>query len=273
MEEGRSSATAEGAALLRAAHQLFDTPPVFDDPLALRIVGEASAAAVRADPQRFQTVERRALRAFVALRSRYAEDRLAAAVERGVRQYVILGAGLDTFAYRNPHADAGLAVFEVDHPATQAAKRARLQEVGIAVPASLTFVPIDFERQTLADGLHDAGFTTAERAFFSWLGATAYLTRDSVMRTLGFVASAMPPGSEIVFSYTTARSALAERTAALGEPWLTLFDPPSLIADLTDIGFADATDFGPEQANERYFSRRTDGLRLRGSGRMMAARV
>jgi len=271
MDDSRSSATAEGAALLRAAHQILDTPPVFDDPLALRIVGEERAAAVRADPQRFQTAERRALRAFVALRSRYAEDQLAAAVARGVRRYVILGAGLDTFPYRNPHA--GLAVFEVDHPATQAAKRARLQEVGIAVPTSLTFVPIDFERQTLADGLRAAGFTTAERAFFSWLGATAYLTRESVMRTLGFVASSMPPGSEIVFSYTTARSSLAERTAALGEPWLTLFDPPSLIAELTGVGFADATDFGPEQANDRYFTGRADGLRLRGSGRLMSAHV
>jgi methyltransferase (TIGR00027 family) len=272
MDEGRSSATAEGAALLRAAHQILDTPPVFDDPLAMRIVGEQGAAVVRADPERFQTVERRALRAFIALRSRYAEDRLAAAVARGVRQYVILGAGLDTFPYRNPHRDVGLKVFEVDHPATQAAKRTRLQNVGIAVPASLTFVPIDFERQTLAEGLRDAGFATDQRAFFSWLGATPYLTGEAVLRTLGFVAST-PSGSEIVFDYTTARSSLAQRAAALGEPWLTLFDPPSLIAELTGMGFAEALDLDREQANERYFNRRSDGLRLRGNGRMMAARV
>jgi methyltransferase (TIGR00027 family) len=273
MDEGRSSATAEGAALLRAAHQLLDDPRVLDDPLALPIVGKESERGLRSDPQRFQTPERRALRAFVALRSRYAEDQLAVAIQRGVRQYVILGSGLDTFAYRNPHGASGLAVFEVDHPATQAAKRARLLEVGISAPASLTFVPIDFERQTLADGLRRAGFETAEPAFFSWLGAIAYLTRESVMRTLDFVVSSMPGGSEIVFSYTTSRSSLAQRTAALGEPWLTLFDPPSLVDELGRMGFARAVDFGPEQANDRYFKARADGLRVRGSGRLMTARV
>src|SRR5215469_1170715 len=166
MDDGRSSATAEGAALLRAAHQILDTPPVFDDPLALRIVGEERAAAVRADPQRFQTAERRALRAFVALRSRYAEDQLAAAVERGVRQYVILGAGLDTFAYRNPFPNGCLRIFEVDHPATQAWKRERLQQSGILIPGDLTFAAIDFEQQTLKDGLSEAGFDDRQSAFF-----------------------------------------------------------------------------------------------------------
>jgi methyltransferase (TIGR00027 family) len=124
---------------------------------------------------------------FVAARSRYAEDQLAQAVEQRVAQYVVLGAGLDTFAYRNPHA-AYLRVFEVDRPATQAWKLERLQAAGIAVPPELQFVPVDFERQTLATGLEQGGFDSGSPAFLSWLGVTPYLTRESCMATLRFIA-------------------------------------------------------------------------------------
>jgi methyltransferase (TIGR00027 family) len=256
--------------MLRAAHQRFDHPRVLDDPLALRIVGAEAAAALRTEPPRLATPQLRALRAFVAVRSRYAEDELAAALPRGVRQYVILGAGLDTFAYRNPHA--GLRVFEVDHPATQAWKRACLDEAGIAVPSALTFAPVDFEHETLADGLGRAGFDTAVPTFFSWLGVTVYLTREAVMETLRFVASTAA-GGEIVLSYVVSESALADRTAELGEPWLTFFDPPSLARDLGALGFVDVEDVGAEEANRRYFAHRTDGLRVAGHGHLMKARV
>src|SRR5262249_7097362 len=147
------------------------------------------------------------LRAFIAARSRYAEDELALAVKRGVRQYVILGAGLDTFAYRNPYPESALSVFEVDHPATQAWKRARLKEAGIPLPIDLTFAPVDFEEQTLAGGLRDAGYDPSLSAFFSWLGVTPYLTIEGMMATLRFIASA-PIGSGGVFDYVTSPSLL-----------------------------------------------------------------
>src|SRR5262245_4202397 len=205
MDEGQPSRTAQSTARLRAAHQILDNPRVLDDPLALRIIGAQAEAAVRANPQgepRLAT-----LRAFVVLRSRYTEDELARAVQQGVRQYVILGAGLDTFAYRNPYS--GLRVFEVDHPATQSWKRGSLNQAGIDSPSSLTFAPVDFEKETLADGLGRAGFKTDEPAFFSLLGVVIYLTRGAVMETLKFVA-AMPAGSEIVFDYAVPSSLLGE---------------------------------------------------------------
>ena len=149
MQEGKFSRTARRVAIRRAAHQLLDHPRVLDDPLALRIIGAEAAEELRSNPKEHHAFSR-AFRAFMAARSRYAEDELAGAVERGVRQYVVLGAGLDTFAYRNPHA--GLRVFEVDHPATQAWKREQLSAAGIAIPAALTFVPVDFERQTSGGG-------------------------------------------------------------------------------------------------------------------------
>src|SRR6202161_3091310 len=146
MQEGKFSRTAQRVAirrgaLRRAAHQLLDQPRVLDDPLALLIIGADAAEQLRSNPKEHRAFSR-AFRAFMAARSRYAEDELARAVALGVTQYVVLGAGLDTFAYRNPHA--GLHVFEVDHPATQAWKRVQLQTAEIPIPASLTFVPIDF---------------------------------------------------------------------------------------------------------------------------------
>src|SRR5262249_39234406 len=137
------------------------------------------------------------LRAFVAARSRYAEDELSLAVERGARQYVILGAGLDTFAYRNPYPEGALRVFEVDYPATQVWKRARLKEVGIPLPRDLKFAPVDFEKRALSalpDGLREAGYDPNLGSFFSWLGVAPYLTVEGVMTTLRFIASA-PKGS------------------------------------------------------------------------------
>jgi methyltransferase (TIGR00027 family) len=251
MDEGRPSITAQRAATLRAAHQILDQPRILDDPLALQIIGRQAESALRADTRRNERLA--ALRAFVVLRSRYAEDELARAVQSGVRQYVILGAGLDTFAYRNPHA--GLRVFEVDHPATQSWKRARLHEAEITPPDSLIFAPVDFENEALADGLRRAGFSTDERAFFSLLGVTIYLTEDAVMATLKLVAS-LPPGAEIVFDYALPPSALSEserarrevlasRVAAIGEPWITYFDPPSLASQIRQLGFQRVEDLGP----------------------------
>jgi methyltransferase (TIGR00027 family) len=278
LAEGRPSRTAQATANLRAAHQLVDQPRIFDDPLALRIIGAQAEAAVRANAGRGALAS---FRPFVAVRSRYAEDELARAVQRGVRQYVVLGAGLDTFAYRNPYPVARLRVFEVDHPATQAWKRACLQNAGIPVPASLTFAAIDFETQTLAGGLGQAGFKADEPAFFSMLGVVIYLTRDAAMGTLKFIAS-MPSGTEIVFDYGVSPSALSEtdrnrhddvarQVAARGEPWLTYFEPATLAGDLRGIGFTQVEDLGPGEIHDRYFKGRLDDLRLNGVARLLKA--
>jgi methyltransferase (TIGR00027 family) len=284
MKESRPSATAQRVAMRRAAHQLLDDPKVFDDPLALRIIGKESASALQADPRQFEAMPLSPyLRAFVAARSRYAEEELALGVRRGVRQYVILGAGLDTFAYRNPHPEGVLHVFEVDHPTTQAWKRARLKEIGITLPGDLTFVPVDFETQTLVEGLRGAGYDPSKCTFFSWLGVTEYLTIEAVMATLRSIASA-PVGSGVVFDYMISPSlltpaqrsrfdALAQRVASAGEPWQAFFDPGLLTRDLRAMGFRYVEDKGPEEINATYFKSRKDGLRVGSLSHVMNAQV
>ena len=162
----------------RAAHQLVDHPPVLDDPIALRILPERAANALRRNPRRFERpVSGRVLRALLAARSRIAEEALAAAVARGVDQYVVLGAGFDTFAYRNPHS--GLRVFELDHPATQRFKLHQLRQAGITVPPGVTHAPADFLHHTLSEILASAGVDPARPAFFSWLGVVPYVPKPS----------------------------------------------------------------------------------------------
>jgi methyltransferase (TIGR00027 family) len=254
---------------------------VLDDPLALRIIGSEAEEALRSDPKEDHAFSR-AFRAFMAARSRYAEDELARAFAHGVTQYVVLGAGLDTFAYRNPHG--GLRVFEVDHPATQAWKREQLQAADIAIPPSLTFVPIDFEQQTLADGLGHSGFNASATAFFSWLGVTPYLTREACMTTLSSIAK-LRTGSGVVFDFAVdpvllnagqreALGALSKRVAGYGEPLQLFFDPAKLQDELKAMGF-DRTQFlQGKEINERYFKERSDGLLVRGSlGHLMGAWV
>jgi methyltransferase (TIGR00027 family) len=281
MQEGKFSRTARRVAIRRAAHQLLDQPRVLDDPLALRIIGTEAAEELRSNPKEDHAFSR-AFRAFMAARSRYAEDELARAVEYGVGQYVVLGAGLDTLAYRNPHPD--LRVFEVDHPATQAWKREQLQAASIAIPPSLTFVPIDFEQQTLADGLERATFNPSAPAFFSWLGVTPYLTREACMITLSFIAK-LPAGSGVVFDFAVdpallnpgqrqALDALSARVARYGEPFQLFLDPGKLQDELRDLGFRRTEFLQGKELNARYFKDRKDGLLVRGGlGHLMGAWV
>ena len=165
----------------RAAHQLYDDPPlVFADPMALRILAEESRVELREREEMERTHPfARGMRAFLCARSRFAEDALARAVDQGVRQYVLLGAGLDTYAMRSPHGD--VRVFEVDHPATQAWKQHRLEQGGIHVPATVTFVPVDFEREELMTKLVVSGFDAHAPALCSWLGVVPYLTREAAV--------------------------------------------------------------------------------------------
>jgi methyltransferase (TIGR00027 family) len=282
MEPFRVSRTAFRVAVRRAAHQVLDRPRVFDDPFALRIIGEKRTTEV----QRLESENpiATAARAFFAVRSRIAEDALADAVERGVRQYVVLGAGLDTFAYRNPHEARGLRVFEVDRPATRDWKRHCLARAAIAIPSSVTFAPVDFEHQMLADGLSAAGFDRAAPAFFSWLGVTMYLTLEAIDATLAFIGG-LPAESGVAFDYGVPASGLSvterlvlagmsARVSAGGEPFTSFFEPRDLAAHLNAAGLQIVEDLGREEINARYFSGRTDGLMLRGRlGRVVIARV
>ncbi len=278
MQHDRPSLTAQGAALHRAAHQLVDRPPVFADPLALKIVGRDAAADLATGRDRHLLPEVAPLRAFIAARSRFAEEALASAFAGGLRQYVILGAGLDTFAYGRAAAFPGLAVFEVDHPATQGWKRSRLSEAGIGIPACVAHTPVDFERETLREGLARAGFDFASPAFFAWLGVTPYLTPSAVTATLAFIAS-LKPGSAVVFDYAEQPSdgepgaLLAARVAAAGEPFRSFFEPVTLSQAMLRQGYSLARDWDFDALNARYFAGRSDGLRLAGRGHLMHGRI
>ena len=231
----------------RAAHQLYDQQPlVFADPLALRILPEEARVELR----KREEAERShpfalGMRAFMCARSRFAEDALERAIAGGVRQYVVLGAGLDTYAGRSLHTD--LRIFEVDHPATQVWKRHRLEQGGIQVPGSVTFVPVDFEREQLMERLAVSGFDHSASAFCSWLGVVPYLTREAAEGTLRALG-ALPRGSGVAFDYAVARSALspmqqeafdwlAERVARAGEPFRLGFEPVELRELLRACGF------------------------------------
>jgi methyltransferase (TIGR00027 family) len=284
MQDESPSRTALRVASHRAAHQLFDSPLVFEDPLALAIIGSEAADELRASAEWHQDRIARAFRAFMVARSRFAEDALARAIGRGASQYVILGAGLDTFPYRNPYPAPQLRVFEVDHPATQDWKRGLLASAAIAVPASVTFAPVDFERQTLLDGLTRAGFDRGASTFFSWLGVTMYLTHEAVALMLAFIAST-PRGGGLAFDYAAPRSllsengqrvfdALSKRVAAAGEPFQTFFNPRTLEGQMARIGFQSIEDLGADELNARYFGDRADGLRVMGTlARLMRADV
>ena len=275
------SLTAWRVALSRAAHQIFDRPPVHEDRVALAIVGEPGVEEIRRAALRYSLPPARYLRAFLAARSHIAERALAEAVRHGVRQYVVLGAGLDTFAYRSPYPASQLRVFEVDHPATQAWKRRQLAAAQLAPPESLVFVSADFESETLSDRLASAGFRAGEPAFFSWLGVTMYLTRAAVLGTLGYVAG-LPRRSGVVFDYVVPPAqltlvrrmgvrAVMRRVAAAGEPWQTFFEPRELAGELRSFGFRELEDLGSGELNARFFSGRADGLRVGDVGRLMRA--
>jgi methyltransferase (TIGR00027 family) len=265
MQPGQPSRTALGAAGLRAAHQVLDGAAIFEDPLALRILG-ADADTLLREAEAETDPYRQRLRWFIAIRSRVADDALAAALERGARQLVVLGAGLDTTAYRMPPSQ-DLRMFEVDHPVTQAWKRQRLAEADIALPAALAFVPVDFERETLAEGLAAAGFDPAQQTFFTWLGVVPYLTDAAIFSTLGFIAG-LPGGAHVVFDYVNPpdtmtepgrramHEALIARVAVVGESIRNHFDSDVLHVRLKALGFHEFEDLGWPEIAARFLSNR-----------------
>ncbi len=279
MQPGQPSLTALGAARLRAAHQVLDNASILADPLAARILGDDIEVSL--DHARAHASGPR-LRWFIAARSRIAEEALVEAVNAGATQLVVLGAGLDTLAYRTPLADR-LRIFEVDFPATQARKREMLAAAGIAVPATLTYVAVDFERQSLADALDAAGFAATERSFFSWLGVVPYLTEAAIFATLAYIAQ-LPGGSEVVFDYVNpaasvapanraANRALAERVAAAGERFQSYFDTARLCTKMSATGFRYVDDIAPERIAARFFPETERAAPTRGGHIMQASTI
>jgi len=278
VQAGEPSRTARGAAAYRAIHQMLEGGAIFRDPFAADILDDETRGhldEIAADPSL------RPWRLFIAARSRFSEDTLSACVARGVRQVVVLGAGLDTFSLRNPYAGQGVRVFEVDYPATQDWKRERLRQAGLAMPASLTFAPVDFERQSLADGLAAAGFRADRPAFFQWLGVVPYLTREAISTTLDFIARV--PESEVVFDYAEPFEnypverranvrAVAANAAARGEPWLTLLDPAELSAMLRDKSFAIVEDLGMAEIADRFYGALKQGIVIGPGAHVVRAR-
>lgn len=255
MNQNEPSRTALIAATHRAAHQVLERGLVYRDPLAVPIVGRTSedvATEAAAHP------ERRTMRLFIASRHRVAEDAVSQEVDAGVRQVVVLGAGLDTQAYRSTYA-GDVSFFEVDHPATGAWKQARLGEARIAVPPTLRFVALDFEREELSERLVQSGFDANAGSIFVWLGVVPYLTEAAISKTLACIASLQ---GAVVFDYAEPpdrwppmlRPMLENRAAqvaAIGEAWISYFTPADLADRLHGLGFMTITQHRPVEIVRR----------------------
>jgi methyltransferase (TIGR00027 family) len=270
-----ASTTALRAAGLRAAHLLLDDPPpIFADRLALRLLDAGADRTILEQSDRFRTPASRAIRSDVLVRSRYAEDRLGEAVRQGIHQYVILGAGLDTFAYRQPPWAGDLRIIEVDHAGSQLDKRDRLKRAGITAPPNVQYAAADLEVDALGPVLEGAGLDTARPAFVVCLGVLIYLG-EGAANAIFATAGNLPPGSEFVFTFSRpaaltagppAPGSAAARVAAAGEPWRTRFEPDVVVARLRVAGFSSVSLLSAGEVTERYLRERTDGLRAPGRG-------
>ena len=269
-------------AAARALHREEPPPWVLDDPLALRLAGEEGAEIAARIRTELPPESLLAFTRWCCVRARFVDDIVVDELPNGVDQYVILGAGLDTFAYRSVGLSGALRVFEVDHPDTQRWKRHRLAELEIHPSTDVVYVPVDFERQTLRDGLEAARFDFGRRAVFSWIGVTMYLTMSAITATLSTVLQAAP-GSRVGLTYNQPRDALADLgaqtegvlariVAEMGEPMVSLFRPAEIEALLRDLGYVAIEHFGPDEAVAKYFPGRRD-VRFGGAQRIVAATV
>lgn len=280
MIHAQPSRTALRVALRRASHQLFDAEPlVFRDPLAVRILPAAQWEELSRTPNKTKRPFSASLRAWMVTRARFAEDTLAKRHAEGfAAQYLVLGAGLDTFAYRNPYKD--VQVFEVDHPATQAWKQECIASAKIAVPSTMHYVPVDFERDSLAEQLSNAGFDWQRPTVIAWLGVVPYLTPEAFRTTLSTLAQCAS-GSEIVFDYAWPRHMLGEeeqkqrdsmsrRVAQVGEPFQLFFSNEELAEELAGCGWKLCEALGGHDLNALYLSGRCDDFVLRGRSTRLA---
>jgi methyltransferase (TIGR00027 family) len=283
MDAGQPSRTALATAAARAAHLVVDREPrIFEDRLAARLLGNEADQLVAAHHEARSAAPLGSMRVAMTTRSRYCEDRLLEAARRGVAQYVILGAGLDSFAYRSPLLGR-LCVFEVDHPATQAWKRQRLADAAISIPDQVRFVAVDLAVDSLAQRLLDTGFDPSRPAFVSWLGVTQYLTEAAIGATLDVIAG-FCPGTQLVIEYLVptgirdeAGEALADffmpRAASVAEPWLTFLAPADVAGLLAARDMAVVDDVGRREQIDPQLWTRSDQLRPHKLGRVARAVV
>ena len=283
METGKHSRMAEGSAYLRAVHMSIDgEPKILEDPLAAKLLGPGLDDRIAADRERLAKPGLIKARSLVAMRSRFAEDELTAATDRGVTQYVLLGAGLDTSPYRNSYPSQLVQTFEVDHPDTQRWKLEKLDNAGIQIADNVHYVAVNFESDSLAERLIACGFNNDEPAFFSWLGVTYYLHREAILDIFRYVAH-LPSPSQLVLDFIVADAESSEIGPAMkdikslvtkyGEPWISQFEPPELQQLLSDSGFGKISHFNYDLANRKYFEGRTDGLLIDPLTQMMSAIV
>jgi len=277
MKERQRSRTAEAAAAARARHLLRSAPIVFADPFAIQLTSRPWRIICK---NRFLDwlVFRRLLAvlhpigAQILARSRYAEDQLEKSIAAGTNQYVIVGAGLDSFALRRRDLATTLKIYELDHPASQLSKRDRLAKLAIDLPANLELTPVNFEQESVADALTRSSYTRERPAFYSWLGTIHYLTRDAIFRTLAAIASFAAVRSEIVFDYRIpresvdpadipVRDALDRFAARRGEPLITSLDPLTFPREVCDLGFELVENLSGREQQERYFQGHKDGMR------------
>jgi methyltransferase (TIGR00027 family) len=264
MLPGQPSRTLLRSAIRRAAHQLLDDPIIFYDPVVVELIPEASEQRIVASLDDHGAPEPKLFRYLFAMRSRFAEDRLAQAAARGVRQYVMVGAGLDTFPWRQPDFAKNMQIFAADYPASLAWAQQRFRERGLAAPSNLTFVPVDLEERRLGEQLVACGFERGTTSFCSVLGVTQYLSDESIDALLTF-ASLLKVSSEIVFSFSPPDDELigddlsgaihsVARTATLGEPWKSRLRPSELVERLSSLGFSEVFHLTPALAQQRYFA-------------------
>jgi methyltransferase (TIGR00027 family) len=279
MQDLTASRTALATSLMRAAHTRIDPHPLINDPWGDRLVPDSVRDLLRdvalsgMDPDaRAEAMESpasivdnyllaSAAYSNVIIRTRYTEDALKAAIARGIRQYVMIGAGFDSFALRRPRFAADLEIFEIDHPATQALKIEQIEHCGAVLPTPVHFIAADLARRSVADSLSGSPFRSDQPAFFSWLGVTMYLTKEANFATLRSIAACSKSGSELAFTYIDARllksdsesyRQLAKTVASLGEPFLCGFDPTSLAIDLRACGLTLSEDMDMQHAAARY---------------------
>lgn len=282
--------TADGTAAVRALHLLDAQPPfVFNDPYALRLTSAWWRTVVRIPTLRWLIIEKllgplRPVHGEMLARARFGEDALDRAVRDGIRQYVILGAGLDSFALRRRDFADRVTVFELDHPAAQKMKKIRLRRLGEEMPSNVEFVPIDFERQTVDEALRRTRFDYAREAFFSWFGVTYYLSSAAVFTTLRTIANMAAAGSEVVLDYSVPPNMLPPEeqeefrflqrfVTRRREPWLSSFEPRIFVSDVEALGYTVLADLSPQEQKRAYFLDRRDGLRGPGWSRFVHLRL
>jgi methyltransferase (TIGR00027 family) len=270
MKANRRSMTADWSAAIRAGHLRYDRPVIFEDKLALGLTSSGWRFAVRAWPLFPLALHYLGIKSFrgnFLIRQRYTEDKLDVAIRNGIEQYVILGAGLDSFAWRRPDVAGRLTVFEVDHPDSQAAKSRRIKELGLPIPDHLEFVATDFGKESVAEALARSRYRPDRRTFFAMLGTVQYLSRDTLAATLRSIADSTAPGSELVVSYHAVDPANrdwfergARAAARRSEPFVSLYDPAEFPRVVCGLGYELVENFSPQDQEQRYLAGRTDAL-------------